>query len=100
MIINTIYQDFHLNERFGEKDRFEFAVNAYSLDVKNFIPTDMFLVDDRKPSIEFSIVKNLKGNSINCFSNPGGKWDKQEIINIKKDRVQINLNEAYLERKS
>ena len=27
---------FFLNERFGEKDRFEFAVNAYSLNVKNF----------------------------------------------------------------
>ena len=47
--------------------------------------------------IEFSINKNLKGNSIDCFSNPGGKWDKQEVINIKKDRVQIKLNEAYLE---
>ena len=27
---------FSLNEKFGEKDRFEFAVNAYSLDVENF----------------------------------------------------------------
>ena len=48
---------FSLNEKFGEMDRFEFAVNAYSLDVKNFLPTDMFLVDDKKPSIEFSIIK-------------------------------------------
>ena len=88
---------FSLNEKFGEMDRFEFAVNAYSLDVKNFMPTNMFLVDERKPTIEFSIIENLKGSSINCFSNPGGKWNKQEIINIKKDRVQINLNEAYLE---
>ncbi len=87
---------FSLNERFGEIDRFEFAVNAYSLDVENFIPTDMFLIDDRKPTIEFSIIKNLKGSSIDCFSNPGGKWNKQEIINIKKDRIQIKLNEAYL----
>ena len=88
---------FSLNERFGEKDRFEFAVNSYSLDVKNFLPVDMFLVDDRKPSIEFSIIENLKGSTLDCFSNPGGKWDKQEIINIKKDRIQIKLNEAYLD---
>lgn len=88
---------FSLNERFGERDRFEFAVNVYSLDVRNFLPTDMFLVQERKPSIEFSIINNLKGNSIDCFSNPGGKWDKQETINIKKDRVQIKLNEAYIE---
>ena len=71
-------------------------MNAYSLDVRNFLPTDMFLVKERKPSIEFSIIKNLKGNSIDCFSNPGGKWDKQEVINITKDRVQIKLSEAYL----
>ena len=60
---------FSLNEKFGEKDRFEFAVNAYSLDVKNFLPTDMLLIDNSKPSIEFNIVINLRGNSINCFSN-------------------------------
>ena len=87
---------FSINERFGENDRFEFAVNAYSLDVKNFLPTDMLLIDNSKPSIEFNIIKNLKGSSIDCFSNPGGMWDKQEVINITKDRVQIKLNEAYL----
>ena len=88
---------FSLNERFGEMDRFKFAVNAYSLDIKDFLPSDMFLIDDRTPSIEFSIIENLTGSSINCFSNPGGKWDKQKVINIKKDRVQIKLNEAYLD---
>ena len=87
---------FSLNERFGEKDRFEFAVNSYSLDVNNFLPINMFLVDNKKPSIEFSIIQDLKGNTIDCFSNPGGKWDKQETLNIKKNRVQIKLNEAYL----
>ncbi len=88
---------FSLNERFGEMDRFKFAVDAYSLDIKNFLPSDMYLVDDKKPIIEFSIIENLKGSSVDCFSNPGGKWDKQEIINIKKDRVQIKLSEAYLD---
>ena len=87
---------FSLNERFGEKDRFEFAVNSYSLDVENFLPVDMYLSDENKPSIEFSIIQNLKGNSIDCFSNPDGKWDKQKVVNIKNDRVQIRLNEAYL----
>ena len=43
-----------------------------------------------------SIIDNLKGNPIDCFSNPGGKWDKQEIINIKKNRFQIKLKEDYL----
>ena len=57
----------------------------------------MLLIDNSTPSIEFNIVKNLKGASIDCFSNPGGMWDKQEVINITKDRVQVKLNEAYLD---
>ena len=44
---------FSLNEKFGEKDRFQFAVNAYSLNINNFLPVDMFLTDNKKPSIEF-----------------------------------------------
>ena len=56
----------------------------------------MFLIDNKKPLIEFSILNNLKGSPIDCFSNPGGKWDKQEIINIKKNRFQIKLKEDYL----
>ena len=56
----------------------------------------MFLINDSKPSIEFSTIKNIDGSSIDCFSNPGGRWSKQEIINIKKNRIQIKLNEAYL----
>ena len=87
---------FSLNEKFGERDRFEFAVNAYSLDIKNFLPEDMFLTDNKNPIIEFTILNDLKGNLVDCFSNPGGQWDKQEAINITKNRLQIKLNEAYL----
>ncbi len=87
---------FSLNERFGEKSRFEFAVNSYSLDIENFLPVDMFITDNKKPIIEFSILNNLKGNSIDCFSNPGGELGKQELINITTDRVQIRLKEEYL----
>ena len=86
---------FSLNERFGDKDRFQFAVDAYSLNVNNFLPVDMFLTDNKRPSIEFSIINNLKGNSLDCFSNPAGIWNKQKIINIKNDRVKITLNDAY-----
>ena len=87
---------FSLNEKFGQKDRFEFAVNAYSLDIEKFIPSDMFLTDNKKPLIEFSIMNNLKGSSIDCFSNPSGQWGIQELVNIKKNRVQIKLKDEYL----
>ena len=56
----------------------------------------MFLVNNEKPSIEFSIIKDLKGNTIDCVSNPGGQWNLQEVINITTQRVKIRLNDAYL----
>ncbi len=87
---------FSLNEKFGQLERFEFAVNAYSLDIKNFLPIDMFLTDNKKPLIEFSVINNLKGNSIDCFSNPNGEWSMQELTNITKNRIQIKLKNKYL----
>ena len=86
---------FSLNERYGEKDRFEFAVNSHSLDVKDFLPSEIFLENEKRPVIEFSIINDLKGNKLDCFSNPGGNWGPQKIINIKFNRVQIQLNEDY-----
>ena len=86
---------FSLNERFGESDRFEFAVNSNALMVEEFLPIDMFLKNNNKPTIEFSIVNDLKGNSIDCFSNPGGNWNLQEVVNIKSNRVQIKLKDEY-----
>ena len=56
----------------------------------------MFLTDNKKPLIEFSIMNNLKGSSIDCFSNPNGQWGIQELVNIKKNRVQIKLKDEYL----
>ena len=87
---------FSLNERFGEIDRFEFAVNANALQVKDFIPSEMFLKKNKKPVIEFGIETEIYGNKIECFSNPGGNWGPQEVINITKSRVQIKLSEEFL----
>ena len=86
---------FSLNERFGEKDRFEFAVQAHSLDIIDLLPSEIFLYDENKPLIEFTVVNDLKGSKIDCFSNPEGNWSLQEIINIKSNRFQIQLNGPY-----
>ncbi len=86
---------FSINERFGEVDRFEFAVNSHSLNISNFIPSDMFLFNEKKPLIEFSIINDLKGNKINCFSNPGGNWDLQEVVNVTSNRIQVILSDDF-----
>ena len=86
---------FSLNENFGTIDRFIFAAKAYSLRIEDFIPSEMYLVENKKPNIEFTIIDNLKNNDLNCFSNPGGKWNKQIINKITSKRIQIQLSEAY-----
>ena len=46
---------FSLNERFGEKDRFEFAVNSYSLDVNNFLLSESeFIVNDNNVELDLT----------------------------------------------
>ena len=86
---------FSLNERFGEIERFKFSINSYPLIIKDFIPTDMFLNDIKKPIIEFTILNDLHGNQVQCFSNTGGIWKSQKVNNISKNRIQINLIEEY-----
>ena len=55
----------------------------------------MYLVENKKPAIEFTIIDDLENSDVNCFSNPGGKWDKQIINKITSKRIQIKLGEAY-----
>ena len=76
---------FSLNENFGTIDRFIFAAEAYSLRIEDFIPSEMYLVENKKPNIEFTIIDDLKNSDLNCFSNPGGKWNKQIINKITPD---------------
>lgn len=86
---------FSLNERFGDLNRFEFAVNAHSLEITDFLPSNMFLEKEKRPIIEFSLLNDLKGSPIECFSNPGGMWNLQSVKNIKPNRLQIQLTEEY-----
>tara|TARA_B100000579_G_C22789324_1_gene833599 strand:- start:53 stop:1090 length:1038 start_codon:yes stop_codon:yes gene_type:complete len=86
---------FSLNEQFGDLDRFIFAAESLPLVIKDFIPSEMYLTENLKPTIEFSIENNININQLNCFANPGGKWSDQKIIKINEKRVQILLNDNF-----
>ena len=63
---------FALNETYGKLERFIFSANTKSLVVKNFLPKEIYLTDNKKPKIEFDIISKINKCSLNCFSNSGG----------------------------
>tara|TARA_B100000965_G_C19571958_1_gene749545 strand:+ start:664 stop:1701 length:1038 start_codon:yes stop_codon:yes gene_type:complete len=86
---------FSLNEQFGDLDRFIFAAESLPLVIKNFIPSEMYLTENLKPRIEFSIESNIEINQLNCFANTGGNWSGQNITKVTEKRVQIILNDNF-----
>ncbi len=56
----------------------------------------MFLKNNKRPIIELTLINNLKNNELNCYSNPGGNWNSQEIIKITPFKFQIKLEEDFL----
>ena len=87
---------FSLNKNFGTSDRFGFAVNSFPLQIDQFSPEDMFLKNNKRPLIELTLVDDLNNNELNCYSNPGGNWNSQEIIKISPLKFQIKLEEDFL----
>ena len=75
----SIYLDFLLR-KFWHIRSFGFAVNSFPLQIDQFSPEDMFLKNNKRPLIELTLVDDLNNNELNCYSNPGGNWNSQEII--------------------
>ena len=86
---------FSLNEQFGDLDRFIFAAESLPLVIKDFIPSEIYLTENLKPRIEFSIESNIDINQLNCYANTGGNWSSQNITSITAKRVQIILNDSF-----
>ena len=84
---------FSLNEQFGDIDRFIFAAKSLPIVIEDFIPSEMYLIENSKPKIEFTIKTDIDIDQLNCFANPGGNWSSQEITYITETRVQILLSD-------
>jgi peptidoglycan/xylan/chitin deacetylase (PgdA/CDA1 family) len=87
---------FALNETYGKLDRFIFSANTKPLVVKNFLPTEIYLTDNKEPKIEFDIVSKINKGSLNCFSNAGGEWGNIDFIINEKNQIILNLMKPFL----
>ena len=81
---------FPINEKYGEKKRFQTLLKTIPLKYKKILPEEKLINDSTNPpdvSIEFyNTVKN-----INCYSNEENKWKKSEIIFIDEKKIKIKL---------
>jgi len=87
---------FALNETYGKLDRFIFSANTKPLVVKNFLPTEIYLTDNKEPKIEFDIVSKINKGSLNCFSNAGGEWGNIDFSINEKNQIILNLMKPFL----
>ena len=87
---------FALNETYGKLDRFIFSANTKPLVVKNFLPTEIYLTDNKEPKIEFDIVSKINKSSLNCFSNSGGEWGNIDFSINEKNQIILNLMKPFL----
>ena len=91
---------FPINEKYGEIKRFKSIINYFPLEYKNLNPKKKKLNENNNPpafSVEF--FKNQKNlNSINCYSNEGGEWEKSKI-KITNNVLTIEFREAFMPRR-
>ena len=91
---------FPINEKYGDLDRFNFLIKMLPLQYKYIYPEDKLLINKYNPPdmyIDFfDEQRNL--DSINCFSNEGGNWDKS-YIKLNKTRLHINFREKFKSRR-
>ena len=91
---------FPINEKYGDLERFDFLIKMLPLQYKYIYPEDKLLINkDNPPDMYidfFDKQKNL--DSINCFSNEGGNWDKS-YIKLNKRRLHVTFRGKFNSRR-
>ena len=87
---------FPINEKYGDLERFDFLIKMLPLQYKYIYPEDKLLINKNNPTdmyIDFfDEQKNL--DSINCFSNEGGNWNKS-YIKLNNRKLHITFKEKF-----
>jgi peptidoglycan/xylan/chitin deacetylase (PgdA/CDA1 family) len=89
---------FPINEKYGEKKRFEFLLNTIPFKYKEITPKEKYLKDDSNPpSVTIHFYENIKNlNLINCYSNELNKWEKSKINFINQHKIKIKLRGKFI----
>ena len=68
------------------------------LKYKNIFPEEKFLSNDNNPpKVKIDFYENIENlNLLNCYSNEGNKWRNSKINFIKKNTLEIFIDEKFL----
>ena len=75
------FQDFPINEKYGELNRFETLIKTLPFKYKTIsLKIDIYLQSKNPPNVKIEFMDNIYNlNLINCFSNEGDKWRNSKI---------------------
>jgi poly-beta-1,6-N-acetyl-D-glucosamine N-deacetylase len=89
---------FPINEKYGELKRFSSITKTLPFKYKKLWPEEKYLLDSKNPpKVKIEFYENIKNlNSINCYSNEGGKWKKSTINFVSETILQISIDEKFI----
>ena len=89
---------FPINEKYGEIKRFNSLIKTLPFKYKKIYPDERYLIQSKNPpNVKIEFYENIKNlNSLNCYSNEGGKWRQSEINFENTNTLLININEKFV----
>ena len=92
---------FPINEKYGQLKRFTSLTKTLPFKYKKLLPEEKYLLDNKNPPIvKIEFYENIKNlESINCYSNEAGKWNKSKIDFLTNTILQILINEKFTEER-
>ncbi len=89
---------FPINEKYGELNRFKTLMKTLPLKYKKIIPQDKYLLRSQNPpNVNIFFQENINNlKLITCFSNEGNKWRNSKIHFIKKNILEIKIDEKFV----
>ena len=89
---------FPINEKYGEIKRFNSLIKTLPFKYKKIYPDERYLIQSKNPpNVKIEFYENIENlNSLNCYSNEGGKWRQSEINFENTNTLLININEKFI----
>ena len=89
---------FPINEKYGEIKRFTSLTKTLPFKYKKIFPQEKYLLQNKNPPIvKIKFYENIKNlQTLNCYSNEGGKWRSSDIKFENESSLLIDIKEKFV----
>ena len=89
---------FPINEKYGEIKRFTSLTKTLPFKYKKIFPQEKYLLQNKNPPmVKIKFHKNIKNlQTLNCYSNEGGKWRNSDIKFEDESSLLIHIKEKFV----